>query len=194
LSASLEDVKDQLSLTTNLAEGDVIAAVDLGSNSFHMVIARYEPGRLHIIDKLRESIKLGAGLDNDNYLTDAAMQRALNCLQRFGQRLRDSEAKNVRIVGTNTLRRARNSDEFIRNAKLALGHDIEVIAGREEARLIYSGVSHFSPHYAGKRLVMDIGGGSTEIIFGLDEKPLLMESVSVGCVYLSELYFFKSSA
>jgi len=176
-------------LASDLQEGDVLAAVDLGSNSFHMVIARYELGRLHIIDKLRESIRLGAGLDADNYLVDETMQRALACLKRFGERLSDSEAKNVRIVGTNTLRRARNSDEFIRLARTALGHDIEIVAGREEARLIYSGVDHFSPHYPGNRLVMDIGGGSTEIIYGEKESPQLMESVSVGCVYLSELYF-----
>ena len=173
----------------SLSKGDVLAAVDLGSNSFHMVIARYEGERLHIIDKLRESIRLGAGLDEDHNITSTAQERALHCLQRFGQRLRDCSASKVRVVGTNTLRRAANSQDFIQRAQAALGHEIEIISGIEEARLIYSGVSHFSPHYAGSRVVMDIGGGSTEVIYGENENPKLMESVSVGCVYLSQLYF-----
>jgi len=176
-------------ISSELQTGDVLAAVDLGSNSFHMVIARYEGERLHIIDKLRESIRLGAGLDEKHNITDLARDRALNCLQRFGQRLRDCSASKVRVVGTNTLRRAANSQLFIQQAQQALGHEIEIISGVEEARLIYSGVSHFAPHYAGKRVVMDIGGGSTEVIYGENESPLLMESVSVGCVYLSQLYF-----
>lgn len=172
-----------------LKPGDVLAAVDLGSNSFHMVIARYEGERLHIIDKLRESIRLGAGLDADHNINDETSERALQCLERFGQRLRDFSAGNVRVVGTNTLRRASNSQAFIEKAQQALGHEIEIISGVEEARLIYSGVSNLAPHYAGKRLVMDIGGGSTEIIYGVNEAPHIMESVSVGCVYLSQLYF-----
>ncbi len=174
---------------SSLQTGDVLAAVDLGSNSFHMVIARYEGERLHIIDKLRESIRLGAGLDEKHNITLDAQDRALACLQRFGQRLRDCSASKVRVVGTNTLRRAANSQFFIQKAQEALGHEIEIVSGIEEARLIYSGVSHFSPHYAGKRVVMDIGGGSTEVIYGENEIPKLMESVSVGCVYLSQLYF-----
>ncbi len=174
---------------SNLQTGDVLAAVDLGSNSFHMVIARYEGERLHIIDKLRESIRLGAGLDEQHNIISTAQERAINCLQRFGQRLRDCSASKVRVVGTNTLRRAANSQDFIQKAQAALGHEIEIISGIEEARLIYSGVSHFAPHYAGKRVVMDIGGGSTEVIYGENENPKLMESVSVGCVYLSQLYF-----
>ena len=176
-------------ISSELQTGDVLASVDLGSNSFHMVIARYEGERLHIIDKLRESIRLGAGLDEQHRITPIAQERAINCLQRFGQRLRDFSASKVRVVGTNTLRRASNSQSFIQEAQAALGHEIEIISGIEEARLIYTGVSHFSPHYAGKRLVIDIGGGSTEVIYGENEKPKLMESVSVGCVYLSQLYF-----
>jgi exopolyphosphatase/guanosine-5'-triphosphate,3'-diphosphate pyrophosphatase len=172
-----------------LNTGDVLAAVDLGSNSFHMIIARYEGDRLHVIDKLRESIRLGAGLDENHRITENAWLRAMQCLERFGQRLRDFKAGSVRVVGTNTLRRASNSQAFIKSAQAALGHEIDIISGVEEARLIYAGVSHFSPHYAGKRVVMDIGGGSTEIIFGQDEEPKIMESVSVGCVYLSQLYF-----
>ncbi len=175
--------------SSGLQTGDVLAAVDLGSNSFHMVIARYEGERLQIIDKLRESIRLGAGLDDQHNITAEAQERAIKCLQRFGQRLRDFSASKVRVVGTNTLRRATNSQDFILKAQDALGHEIEIISGIEEARLIYSGVSYFAPHYAGKRVVMDIGGGSTEVIYGEDETPKLMESVSVGCVYLSQLYF-----
>lgn len=189
MSVSFERLHQAPPIPTALKTGDVLAAVDLGSNSFHMVIARYEGERLHIIDKLRESIRLGAGLDIQHCITDQACARALQCLERFGQRLRDLDADNVRVVGTNTLRRATNAHTFIQQAQTALGHEIEIISGLEEARLIYSGVAHFSPHYAGQRLVMDIGGGSTEIIYGVDAEPLIMESVSVGCVYLSQLYF-----
>ena len=122
---------------SKLQTGDVLAAVDLGSNSFHMVIARYEGERLHIIDKLRESIRLGAGLDEQHNIISTAQERAINCLQRFGQRLRDCSASKVRVVGTNTLRRAANSQDFIQKAQAALGHEIEIISGIEEARLIY---------------------------------------------------------
>ncbi|MBT8142196.1 MAG: Ppx/GppA family phosphatase [Gammaproteobacteria bacterium] len=183
----INDPKPEIS--TQLMPGDVLAAVDLGSNSFHMIIARYEGERLHIIDKMRESIRLGAGLDEKHNLTEIVMVRALQCLQRFGQRLREFDAQRVRVVGTNTLRRARNSQVFIQQAQQALGQEIEIISGVEEARLIYTGVSHFAPHYAGQRIVIDIGGGSTEIIYGINDAPQIMESTSVGCVYLSQLYF-----
>lgn len=189
MTVSVEHLNKNSVVNSELKTGDVLAAVDLGSNSFHMVIARYEGDRLHIIDKLRESIRLGAGLDEQHRITQDAWDRAVNCLQRFGQRLRDFNADNVRVVGTNTLRRAANSQAFIHSAQNALGHEIEIISGIEEARLIYSGVSHFAPHYPGQRVVMDIGGGSTEIIYGVNEAPQIMESVSVGCVYLSQLYF-----
>src|SRR5580692_10765323 len=159
---------------------DVLAAVDLGSNSFHMVVARYSHGQLVILDRLREMVRLAAGLGNSGRLDDAATDRALRCLERFGQRLRAMRADGVRVVGTNALRRARRKRWFLERARAALGHPIEIISGLEEARLIYSGVAHTSPMSPDKRLVIDIGRGF---------EPLLLESLSVGCVGLSALYF-----
>ena len=120
---------------------DVIAAVDLGSNSFHMVVARYSHGQLIILDRLREMVRLGAGLDEQGRLTREAIEAALACLERFGQRLHDMKAEGVRVVGTNTLRRARRKGAFLDRARSALGHPIEIISGIEEARLIYLGVA-----------------------------------------------------
>jgi exopolyphosphatase/guanosine-5'-triphosphate,3'-diphosphate pyrophosphatase len=168
---------------------DVLAAVDLGSNSFHMVVARYSHGQLVILDRLREMVRLAAGLDDSNRLDDAATERALRCLERFGQRLRAMRADSVRVVGTNALRRAKRKRWFLERARAALGHPIEIISGLEEARLIYSGVVHTSPMSPDKRLVIDIGGGSTEVVIGEGFNPLLLESLSVGCVGLSALCF-----
>jgi exopolyphosphatase/guanosine-5'-triphosphate,3'-diphosphate pyrophosphatase len=168
---------------------DVLAAVDLGSNSFHMVVARYSHGQLVILDRLREMVRLGAGLANSGRLDEAATDRALRCLERFGQRLRAMRADSVRVVGTNALRHARRKRWFLERARAALGHPIEIISGLEEARLIYSGVAHTSPMSPDKRLVIDIGGGSTEVVIGEGFNPLLLESLSVGCVGMSALYF-----
>lgn len=168
---------------------DVLAAVDLGSNSFHMVVARHSHGQLVILDRLREMVRLAAGLSSTGRLDDEATDRALRCLERFGQRLRAMRADSVRVVGTNALRRARRKRWFLERARAALGHPIEIISGLEEARLIYSGVAHTSPMSPDKRLVVDIGGGSTEIVIGEGFNPLLLESLSVGCVGLSALYF-----
>src|ERR1700761_8837040 len=164
---------------------DVLAAVDLGSNSFHMVVARHSHGQLVILDRLREMVRLAGGLSDSGRLDDAATDRALRCLERFGQRLRVLHADSVRVVGTNALRRARRKRWFLERARAALGHPIEIISGLEEARLIYSGVVHTSPMRPDKRLVIDIGGGSTEIIIGEGFNPLLLESLSVGCVGLT---------
>jgi exopolyphosphatase/guanosine-5'-triphosphate,3'-diphosphate pyrophosphatase len=168
---------------------DVLAAVDLGSNSFHMVVARYSHGQLVILDRLREMVRLAAGLGDSGRLDDAATERALRCLERFGQRLRAMRADSVRVVGTNALRRAKRKRWFLERARAALGHPIEIISGLEEARLIYSGVAHTSPMSPDKRLVIDIGGGSTEVVIGEGFNPLLLESLSVGCVGLSASYF-----
>src|SRR5450631_53928 len=168
---------------------DVLAAVDLGSNSFHMVVARHSDGQLVILDRLREMVRLAAGLGDSGRLDDAATERALRCLERFGQRLRAMRADSVRVVGTNALRRAKRKRWFLERARAALGHPIEIISGLEEARLIYSGVAHTSPMNPDKRLVVDIGGGSTEVIIGEGFDPLLLESLSVGCVGLSTAYF-----
>jgi exopolyphosphatase/guanosine-5'-triphosphate,3'-diphosphate pyrophosphatase len=168
---------------------DVLAAVDLGSNSFHMVVARYSHGQLVILDRLREMVRLAAGLNDGGRLDEAATERALRCLERFGQRLRAMNADSVRVVGTNALRRAKRKRWFLERARAALGHPIEIISGLEEARLIYSGVVHTSPSSPDKRLVIDIGGGSTEAVIGEGLNPLLLESLSVGCVGLTTICF-----
>jgi exopolyphosphatase / guanosine-5'-triphosphate,3'-diphosphate pyrophosphatase len=166
-----------------------LAAVDLGSNSFHMVVARYTHGQLVILDRLREMVRLGAGIETDGRLNKDVAARALACLERFGQRLRDMRPDSVRVVGTNALRRARRKEAFVERAREALGHPIEIVSGIEEARLIYSGVSHTMPAGPGRRLVCDIGGGSTEIIIGEGLQPLELESLQTGCVRVSEEFF-----
>ncbi len=168
---------------------DVLAAVDLGSNSFHMVVARYIHGQLTIIDRLREMVRLGGGVDAEGRLDREVAARALACLERFGQRLRDMRANNVRVVGTNALRRAHRKQFFLERARAALGFPIEIIAGREEARLIYSGVAHTMASCPGRRLVVDIGGGSTELIIGEGLAPLELESTQMGCVSISQRFF-----
>jgi len=168
---------------------DILAAVDLGSNSFHMVVARYSLGQLVIIDRLREMVRLASGVEENGRLDKDAAARALACLERFGQRLRAMHADSVRVVGTNALRLARRKLAFLERAREALGHPIEIISGREEARLIYSGVAHTMPSEPGRRLVVDIGGGSTELIIGEGLVPLELESLQMGCVSLSERFF-----
>jgi exopolyphosphatase/guanosine-5'-triphosphate,3'-diphosphate pyrophosphatase len=170
---------------------DYIAAVDLGSNSFHMIIARLEGEQLHVVDRLREQVQLGAGLDRYKRLTPEVRTRALDCLGRFGQRLLDLPPGSVRAVGTNTLRMARNSGTFLAQAESALGHPIEVIAGREEARLIYLGVAGSIADDHGQRLVIDIGGGSTEYIIGMRSEPFYRESLFMGCVSFAKRFFPK---
>lgn len=165
------------------------AAVDLGSNSFHMVVATYNDGRLQIIDRIKDMVRLASGLDDTRNLTADSMDRAIACLERFGQRIGELPRSRVRAVGTNTLRQARNGAAFLARARKALGHPIEIIAGREEARLIYLGVAH-SVYGAGeRRLVVDIGGGSTELIIGRGFEPKLTESLYMGCVNMSNRYF-----
>jgi exopolyphosphatase/guanosine-5'-triphosphate,3'-diphosphate pyrophosphatase len=170
-----------------------VAAVDLGSNSFHMIVAQPVGGQLRIIDRMRETVRLANGLDGRNQLSADARERALACLQRFGQRLRAMPPGSVRVVGTNTLRKARNVREFLEAASSALGHPVEVIAGREEARLIYLGVSHSLPDSGHNHLVIDIGGGSTEVIIGKRFDALHRESLFMGCVSFSEAYFPKGA-
>jgi exopolyphosphatase / guanosine-5'-triphosphate,3'-diphosphate pyrophosphatase len=168
---------------------EVLAAVDLGSNSFHMVVARHSHGQLVIIDRLREMVRLAAGVAENGRIDKEVAARALACLERFGQRLRDMHADGVRVVGTNALRKAHRKQAFLERAREALGHPIEIIAGIEEARLIYSGVAHTMPSEPGRRLVVDIGGGSTELIVGEALTPLELESLQMGCVALSERFF-----
>lgn len=175
--------------TPSLRDGDLLAAVDLGSNSFHVVVARYERGAPRLIDRLRESVRLAAGLRSDGTLDPAHRARALNCLARFGQRLAGLPPERVRAVATNTVRRLRAPQAFLRSAERVLGHSIEVVSGREEARLIWQGVSHTLPSSRRNRLVIDVGGGSTEFIIGRGLEPRLTESVQIGCV-ASTLRFF----
>ena len=167
----------------------LLAAVDLGSNSFHLVVARYDEGTLTIIDRLREPVRLAAGFDDARNLTEAARSKALDCLNRFGQRLRELPSRTVRAVGTNALRAAHNSAQFLNEAETALGHPIEIISGIEEARIIYLGVAHTLADDNVRRLVVDIGGGSTEFIIGERFNQLYRESLYMGSVSMSERYF-----
>ncbi len=171
------------------ATSATIAAIDLGSNSFHMIVARTVDDQFQVVDRMREMVRLAAGLNERNELTDEAITRALTCLGRFGERVAELPTGAVRVVGTNTLRVARNAAAFLAEAEAALGHPIDVISGYEEARIIYLGVSHGLDDDAEQRLVMDIGGGSTELILGRRFEPLYMESLHVGCVSQSTRFF-----
>jgi exopolyphosphatase/guanosine-5'-triphosphate,3'-diphosphate pyrophosphatase len=166
-----------------------VAAIDLGSNSFHMIVARIGAGQLQVIDRLREMVRLREGLTRDRQLDPAVARRALDCLGRFGQRLGPLAHGDVKAVGTNTLRQVKDGGRFLRAAQAALGHPIEVIAGREEARLIYLGVAHGLAAGNESRLVVDIGGGSTELIVGEGFESRQRESTEMGCVSISQRYF-----
>lgn len=170
------------------AEPEVFAALDLGSNSFHLMLARFQGGKLVVIDRYKEMVRLAAGLTDGGLLAEEAMQRALTALPKFAERLRGLQADHVRVVGTNTLRAARNSDAFLEQAEAILGVPINIISGVEEARLIYLGVAKdFTPEER-SRLVIDIGGGSTELVLGR-EQPQELESLYLGCVSYSRRYF-----
>lgn len=168
---------------------DSFAAVDLGSNSFHLMVARMDRGTLQVIDRHKEMVRLGEGLTDAKLLRPDVAERALACLGRMGQRLRDIDPARVRAVGTNTLRQLRPEAGFLEQAESALGHAIEVVAGREEARLIYLGVAHGLATGDEMRLVVDIGGGSTELIVGQGFTSMLRESLNMGCVSLSQRFF-----
>jgi exopolyphosphatase/guanosine-5'-triphosphate,3'-diphosphate pyrophosphatase len=172
---------------------DTLAAVDLGSNSFHLEIGRVVDGQIYPLDAVREVIRLGAGLTAEKRIDRATQARALDSLAKFAERLRGFPRPAVRAVGTNALRVAKNTPQFLREARQVLGFPIEVISGREEARLIYLGVAHALPAAAGpenkRRLVVDVGGGSTEFIIGTGFEPQLTESLYMGCVSYSLKYF-----
>ncbi len=174
---------------SQLRDGELLAAVDLGSNSFHMVVARYVLGQLRVIDRLRETVRLAEGLDSRGGLAEPVLERAIDCLSRFGQRIRTIEPHRVRIIATNTVRQLRHPRAFLVPAEAAIGHAIEVVSGREEARLVYLGVAHGSPPTGKRRLVIDIGGGSTEFIIGQDYQPLERESLQMGCVASTRRFF-----
>lgn len=180
------DASDSL---TEQRASEVIAAVDLGSNSFHMIVGELRHGQLTILDRHKETVRLAEGLSDSGDISADARARALDCLSRFGQLLREVHAARVRAAGTSTVRRAREDTTFLTEAEAALGHPIEIISGIEEARLIYNGVMHSMPRNDGLRLVMDIGGGSTELILGQGANPKALESLHMGCVSMTERFF-----
>jgi len=172
-----------------LPEGEELAAVDIGSNSFHLVVARYERGQLQVIDRLREAVRLAAGLGDDGSLSADKRRQALACLAQFGQRIAHLPDDRVWAVGTNTVRKLKSPRTFLIAAESALGHPIEIVSGREEARLIYLGVAHGIPESGKRRLVVDIGGGSTEFIIGERFSPIERESLQMGCIATTLKYF-----
>ena len=178
-------------LSPSPSQASHIAAIDLGSNSFHMIVARWDNGQLVLLDRLREPVRLGFGLQEDGSLSDEARARALACLERFGECLRAYPSRQVRIVGTKTLRSISDSRLFLAEAEARLGHPVEIISGDEEARLIYLGVAQCIAPDKGKRILMDIGGASTEIILGEGMKPLLKESLNMGCVAITKKFFME---
>ncbi|HNV84963.1 MAG TPA: exopolyphosphatase, partial [Arenimonas sp.] len=172
-----------------LKDGELLAAIDIGSNSFHMVVARYVLGQLRIVDRIKETVRLAEGLDGVGGLNQESIDRALECLSRFGQRIRTIPPQHVRAIATNTVRALKSPQIFLLPAEKALGHGIEVVAGREEARLIYLGVANGQPPREKRRLVIDIGGGSTEFIIGEGFEPLERESLQMGCVATTKRFF-----
>jgi exopolyphosphatase/guanosine-5'-triphosphate,3'-diphosphate pyrophosphatase len=167
---------------------NTLAAIDLGSNSFHMLVARVVDGRLQVIDRLKERVRLAEGIDENKNLSEEAIQRGLDCLSLFSERMQSIHPDCIRITGTYTLRSVRNAAIFVERAKQILHHPIEIISGLEEARLIYQGVTH-TQHTKGRTLVIDIGGGSTELIIGEKYSPIALTSRKMGCITFNQRYF-----
>ncbi|KAB7667057.1 exopolyphosphatase [Plesiomonas shigelloides] len=172
----------------NASKPKEIAAIDLGSNSFHMVVARIVDGSLQILSRIKQRVHMADGLDTENHLSQEAMDRGLACLALFAERLQGFDEDNVRIVATHTLRRAVNAQQFLDQAAAVLPYPIELISGQEEARLIYLGVAHTQSE-TGRRLVVDIGGGSTEMVIGEGFDPIFAESRQMGCVSFAQRFF-----
>lgn len=172
-----------------MQNGTLLAAIDLGSNSFRLEIGRFQGGHIERVEYLKEAVRQGSGLDEEKNLNPAAMQRGWDCLARFAERLNGFKKQQVRAVATQTLREARNRDEFLRHAQVILGFPIEVVSGHEEARLIYQGVSRLLPQSDEQRLVVDIGGRSTEMIVGQGYEARHMESYRLGSVAWTRSYF-----
>lgn len=175
-------------MTTVVSNAREIAAIDLGSNSFHMVVAKVVDQDLQLISRHKQRVRLAAGLDEQKNLDEESIQRGLECLAMFAERLQGFEPRNVRIAATHTLRQAKNANLFIQRALDVLPFPIEIIPGSEEARLIYLGVAHTQPQ-ADSMLVVDIGGGSTEMIIGKGFEAELLNSKQMGCVNFTERYF-----
>lgn len=167
-----------------------IAIIDLGSNSFHMIIARIVNNSIQILSRLKQKVQLAQGLNQERILDQAAIDRGTHCLALFAERLQGFPPENVKVIGTYTLRRALNNQQFLEQAKTVFPYPINIISGEQEARLIYSGVSHTQPE-TGRKLVIDIGGGSTELVIGDNFIPLLAESCNMGCVSFAKRFFTK---
>ncbi len=187
--SDINTLRRQIGYPVQNTPPEFVAAVDLGSNSFHMIVCSLKNGKLQTIDRLKEMVRLASGLDAEQMLDEKTQLKALACLERFGQRIHNFPEGSVRIVGTNTLRMAKNASQFLIKAEQALGHPIHIISGIEEARLIYAGVAHSLSSNANLRLVMDIGGGSTEYIIGTNDTPQAKESLHMGCVSMSNIFF-----
>ena len=180
-------MENQEIATTN-QEDQLYAAVDLGSNSFHLVIVRVVSGSVQIIGKVKQKVRLAAGLDDDMVLDKVSMERGWRCLETFAERLLDIPLTNIKVVATATLRLATNAQVFIDRAQEILNHKLDVISGEEEARQIYLGVAYTSANQ-GNTLVIDIGGASTEVIIGNDMQPINLVSLEMGCVTFMERFF-----
>lgn len=180
-----------------MSKHPLIASVDMGSSSFRLVVARVDElnnhPQIYMIDCIREPVRLGAGLDENNNLSQESQTRAVESLRRFGERIRTFKPEHVHAVATNAVRVANNGADFIKKAEAALGFPIDVVAGVEEARLVYCGVAHQLPMGMGRRLVVDIGGGSTEFILGEDYNPIAMESLDLGCISTAQTWFSDGS-
>ncbi|NLA51160.1 MAG: Ppx/GppA family phosphatase [Alcaligenaceae bacterium] len=176
-----------------MENNNLLAAVDLGSNSFRLSVGRIEErnGEAYVfaIDRLKETVRLAAGLDDQKFLSDEAIERAVGVLKRFSERIQDFHPNQVRAIATNTFRVAKNKELLLQKAEEALGFPIEVVSGPEEARLVFSGLAHELPFSDENRLVVDIGGGSTEFIIGKGYQSVLVKSLSIGCVSFTKLYF-----
>lgn len=183
------DIRSLVLPLKKLKTSKTYAAVDLGSNSFHMIVAENEDGQIKVVDRLRKMVRLASGLTADKRLEGKVVDTALETLANFGQRLHNIPAGNIRIVGTNTLRQAVNSQDFTEAAEKILGHPIEIISGREEARLVFLGAAHSLAEPRDRRLVVDIGGGSTELVVGTKFETQNLESIWAGCVSISQHYF-----
>lgn len=168
------------------------AAIDLGSNSFHLLVVKVNDGTIEKIDRVKEMVQIARGLNNHELAGDA-QDRAISCLERFHERIREIPPSQIRVVGTKALRSAHNAKTFLRQAERALGHSIDIISGYEEARLVYLGVSNDVSEDKGRRLVIDIGGGSTEFVIGEGDQTFNMESLSIGCVTFSDRFFTQGS-
>ena len=175
-------------LGTSHQHDEYYAAIDLGSNSFHMVIVRVLAGSVQIVGKNKHKVRLAAGLNDNNYLHQSAIDRGLSCLTNFAEKLQDIPPENIKIVATATLRLATNAQDFVKQAELVLKHKVHIISGEEEARQIYLGVAYTSANQ-GNSLVIDIGGASTEVIIGRDLEPVHLVSLNMGCVTYMERYF-----